>query len=132
MSNVYLNKKIKSKKERRGNKEKKKSSVRTKLMCTRAFLSIKQSYFFPSVISSFWGENFLMGSKEKHLNPTIYFPSSLPNQIYSKKVFLPIFPLQFFIHPISFFLFFGKLFILFHFQTNTPLIYEYKSYNNKI
>ena len=29
--------------------------------CTWAFLSIKQPHFFPSIFSSFWGENFLVG-----------------------------------------------------------------------
>ena len=42
-----------------------------------------------------------MSLEKKHLNPTIYFPSSLPNQKHSKKVFIPIFFPKFSIHPIS-------------------------------
>ena len=54
-----------------------------------------------SVFSPFWGENFLVGTERKHLNPTIYFPSSPPNETHFKKVFFPIFSPKFFIHPIS-------------------------------
>ena len=39
--------------------------------------------------------------EKKHLGPTIYFPSCLPNQIHSKKVYLPMFFSKFSIHPIS-------------------------------
>ena len=54
-----------------------------------------------SIFSPFWGENFLVGPERKHLNPTIYFPSSPPNETHFKKVFFPIFSPKFFIHPIS-------------------------------
>ena len=42
-----------------------------------------------------------MGLVRKHLSPTIYFPSSSPNQTHSKKVFLSIFFSKFFIYSIS-------------------------------
>jgi len=42
------------------------------------------------------------GPGEKYLGPTIYFPSFPPNQIHSKKVFLPIFSPKFSIHLISY------------------------------
>ena len=42
-----------------------------------------------------------MSSGRKHLDPTIYFSSFSPNQIYSKKNFLPIFSPKFSIQPIS-------------------------------
>ena len=53
-----------------------------------------------SIFSLFWRENILVGPRRKHLGPTIYFPSFLPNQTHSKKVFLPIFSSKFSIHPI--------------------------------
>ena len=68
--------------------------------CTWAFLSIKQPHFFPSIFSSFWGENFLVSPGRKQSN-SIYFPFSSPNQAHFKKVFLPIFSLKFFIHLTS-------------------------------
>ena len=67
----------------------------------KTFLSIKQPYFLPLVFSLFWGKNFLMGSRRKHLNPTIYFLFSPLNQTHSKNIFLPIFSSKFFIYPIS-------------------------------
>ena len=72
-------------------------------MCksTWAFLSIKQPYFLLLVFSPFWGEIFLMDSRRKHLGPTVYFPSSPPNQTHSKKVFLLIFSSKFSINSIS-------------------------------
>ena len=78
---------------------------------TWAFLSIKQPYFLPAVFSPFWKENFLVGLGRKHLGLTIYFPSSSPNQTYSKKFSFP-FSLQ------------GFPSILFHLQTNTPLRWD--------
>ena len=69
--------------------------------CTRTFLSIKLSHFLPSVFSPFWGKNFLVGLKRKHLDSTIYFPSSPPNQTHSKKIFLPIFSPKLSIYLIS-------------------------------
>ena len=80
--------------------------------CTWTFLSIKQPHFFPSIFSSFWGENFLVSPGRKHSN-SIYFPFSSHNQAHSKKNFLPIFSLKFFIH-------------LLHLQTNTPIKRVYK------
>ena len=61
-----------------------------------------------SVFSPFWGENILIGLGRKYLGPIFYFPSFLPNQTHSKKVFF----FQFFLQSFSF--------IPFHFQTNTP------------
>ena len=52
-----------------------------------------------SVFSPFWRENILVGLGRKHLGTTIYFPSSLPNQTHTKKVFLPIFSPKFSVHP---------------------------------
>ena len=46
-------------------------------------------------------KNFLVGPGRKHMDPTIYFPSSSPNQTHSKKVFLLIFSSKFSLHPIS-------------------------------
>ena len=81
----------------------KKSNVRMKPMCscTWAFLSIKQPHFLSLVFSLFWGENFLVDPKRKHLNLTIYFSSFSPNQTHFKKVFIPIFSPKFFIHSTS-------------------------------
>ena len=59
------------------------------------------------VFSPFWRENILMGPGRKHLDPTIYFPSSLLTKHTSKK-FSFLFSLQSF--PST----------LFHLQTNTP------------
>ena len=42
-----------------------------------------------------------MGPGRKHLGPTTYFPSFLPNQVHFKKVFLPVFSLKFSIHFVS-------------------------------
>ena len=42
-----------------------------------------------------------MGPERKHLDSTIYFLSSLPNQIRSKKVFILIFSSKFSIHHAS-------------------------------
>ena len=50
--------------------------------------------------SIFWRKHF-GGSRKKYLNSTIYFPSPLPNQTHSKKVFFPIFSSKFYIHLIS-------------------------------
>ena len=44
--------------------------------CIWTFLSIKKPLFLPSVFSTFWSENFLVGLERKHLSPTIYFHSS--------------------------------------------------------
>ena len=67
---------------------------------TQAFLSIKKK-FIPTQFSLHFGENILVGLGRKHLGTTIYFPSSLPNQTHTKKVFLPIFSPKFSIYPIS-------------------------------
>ena len=58
------------------------------------------------VFSPFWRENILMGPGRKHLDPTIYFPSSLLTKHTSKK-FSFLFSLQSF--PST----------LFYLQTNT-------------
>ena len=90
MSNIHLNQKKKRKKKKRGGnvkratfrrkgkKKSEKSNVWTKPMCkcTRTFLSIMQPHFHLSVFSPFWRENFLVGLRRKHLDTTIYFPSS--------------------------------------------------------
>ena len=55
--------------------------------------------FFLSVFSPFWGKSFLVGSGRKHLNSTIYFPSSPPNQTYSKKVSISHFLSKIFYQP---------------------------------
>ena len=62
-----------------------------------------------SVFSPFWRENILAGPGRKYMGLTIYSPSFPPNQIHSKKVFLPIFFPKFFVY-------------LFHLQTNTPRV----------
>ena len=66
-----------------------------KLMCnyTWTFLSKNDVQLLPSVLSLFWRKKFFMGPKRKHLNPTIYFPSSPSNQTQSKK-FTFLFSLQ--------------------------------------
>ena len=65
------------------------------------FCAVLVSELLPTIFSPFWREKFLVGPEKKHLGPTIYFPSSPPNQTYSKKVFFPIFSPKFSIHPIS-------------------------------
>ena len=80
-------------------------------MCTWTFLSIKKKNYPHSVFSLFWRENILVGLERIHLDTTIYFPSSLPNQIYSKKVFILIFFPKFSIHFVS--------------PSNTPLVKQY-------
>ena len=82
------------------------------LMCKCKFSSIKRPHFLPSVFSPFWGENILVGPRRKNPDPTIYFPSSPPNQIHSKK-FSFSFSLQSF--PST----------LFHLQTNTSLVFSF-------
>ena len=69
--------------------------------CTRAFLSIKQPYFFPSIFFPFWRENLLVGLEIKHLSSIIYFFSSPPNPTHFKKFFLLIFCSKFSINSIS-------------------------------
>ena len=61
----------------------------------------KEKIHLHLVFSPFQDKNILVGPEKKHLGSTIYFPSLPPNQKYSKKKFLPIFSLKFFIHPIS-------------------------------
>ena len=105
------NKSKKKKKEEKvasRRKEKEKQSNMEK-PCTWAFLSKNDVQFFPSIFSPFWRENVLVGQGEKHLDPTIYFPFSPPNQTHSKKFYFP-FSLQSFLST------------LFHLRTNTPLL----------
>ena len=82
----------------------KKKSKKKKQDCERYLAHQQRRVFCPNiyslVFSPFWRE-LLVGLGRKHLGPTIYFPSSLPNQTHSKKVFLPIFFLKFSIHPVS-------------------------------
>ena len=53
--------------------------------CTWAFSSKNDAQFLFTFFSSFLRKNFLVGSERKHLDPTIYFSSSSPNQTHSKK-----------------------------------------------
>ena len=76
-------------------------------MCTWAFLLIKKKFILIQ-FSLYFGENFLVGSRRKYLDPTIYFHSSSPNQTHSKK-FSFLFSFQNF--PST----------LVYLQTNTPL-----------
>ena len=55
----------------------------------------------PLSFLSILGRKHFSGSWRKHLDLTIYFPSFLPNQTPSKKVFLPIFFPKFSIHLVS-------------------------------
>ena len=71
------------------------------------FLSKNDFQFFSSSFSPFWGENFLVGLRRKHLGFTIYFSSSPLNQTHSKKF---SFPFSIHIFPST----------IFHLQTNTP------------
>lgn len=103
--NWQTTKKKKHKKAKRKKRKKKKS--REEKQCTgkahvqvQIFLSIKQPNFLYLVFSSFEGENFLVWLKRKHLDHTIYFPSSLSNQTHSEISFFLIFFLKFSIHPI--------------------------------
>ena len=59
----------------------------------------KRKHFY-SIFFLFWEENILVGLERKHSGPIIYFPSSPPNQIHSKKVFFPIFFSKFSIHHV--------------------------------
>ena len=95
-------KKRKHPKERKRKKEKKNEEDQ----CGQAHPQYQDVQFFISVFSPFWEENFLVGPRRKHLCPTIYFPSSPPNQTQSKK-FSFLFSFESFSS------------ILFHFQTNT-------------
>ena len=61
----------------------------------------KEKIHLHSVFSPFWDKNILVGPEKKHLGSTIYFHSLPSNQIHSKKVFVPIFSLKFFIHSVS-------------------------------
>ena len=93
---------VPSKKKKKGKKERKKGT-RYEHFCPLS------SLIFSFQFSLHFGENtFVVDLGKKHLGSTIYFPSSPPNQIHSKKIFFP-FSLQNF--PST----------LFHLQTNTPL-----------
>ena len=70
-------------------------------MCTWVFLSIKKKFIPTQFSLHFEEKTFWVGLGRKHLSSTIYFPSFLPNQTHSKKVFIPIFSSKFFIYPIS-------------------------------
>ena len=89
---VPKNKRIKEKKEKKGTGY-------------RYFCPLRIS-IFSLQFSLYFGENFLVGSSRKHPMPTIYFPSSSPNQTHSKMFSFPFSLISF---P----------FILFHLQTNT-------------
>ena len=64
---------------------------------------------FSLQFSLHFGEKTFGDPKRKHSSPTIYFPSSPPNQTHSKKFSFP-FSIQSF--P----------FTIFHLQTNTPIV----------
>ena len=117
-SNVHSSKK-KKKKKKKGKKEeeergyvpsKKKKGKKERKKGTRyEHFCPLSSLIFSFQFSLHFGETtFVVDLGKKHLGPTIYFPSSPPNQIHSKKIFFP-FSLQNF--PST----------LFHLQTNTPL-----------
>ena len=99
--------KEKKKRKKRGNiqrKEKEKRKKNEEDQCGQAHPQYQDVQFFTSVFSPFLGENFCL--RRKHSSPTIYFPSSPPNQTHSKK-FSFLFSFESFSS------------ILFHFQTNT-------------
>ena len=85
-------------------KKKKKEKKNEEDQCGQAHPQYQDVQFFTSVFSPFLGENFCL--RRKHSSPTIYFPSSPPNQTHSKK-FSFLFSFESFSS------------ILFHFQTNT-------------
>ena len=75
---------IRKKKKRKEKKKKnEKSEVKLQVQITGPFFCL----FF----SLFWGENFLVGPKRKHLGPTIFFSSLPPNQTPSNKFSFLIF-----------------------------------------
>ena len=93
---------VPSKKKKKGKKERKKGT-RYEHFCPLS------SLIFSFQLSLHFGENtFVVDLGKKHLDPTIYFPFSSPNQTHSKKIFF-LFSLQNF--PST----------LFHLQTNTSL-----------
>ena len=63
-------------------------------ICTGYFCQLRKNSSSFSFLFHF-GENILVDRGRKYLNPTIYFPSSPPNQTHSKKVFPPIFSPKF-------------------------------------
>ena len=79
-------KKVRRKKRKRQNAHPQPKGQKKKNW-TWAFLSIKQSHFFPSIFSLFWKENVLIDSERKHSNPIIYFPYSPQNQRHSKSTY---------------------------------------------
>ena len=104
-----VNQKKKRKEKREGTskgKKNKKGKKNEEDQCGQAHPQYQDVQFFISVFSPFWEENVLVGPRRKHLGPTIYFPSSPPNQTQSKK-FSFLFSFESFSS------------ILFHFQTNT-------------
>ena len=120
MCNVHLNQKKKKKeegknrqrgKEKKKKKEVKKSKVQTKPMCkyTRTFLFIKQPHFLPSVSLHFGKKTFQWVQRENNQAPPFIFLPPHPAKHTPKKFSFP-FSLQSFLS------------ILFHLQTNTPLM----------
>ena len=81
-----------------------------KLMCNCTWaLSSKNDAQFLSLVFLHFGENFLVRLERKHLDPTIYFPSSHP----TKHI----------LETLSFLFSFQSFSpTLFRLQTNTPLI----------
>ena len=80
-------------------KKRKRKSRRSEERCRDIFVQITGP-FFCLVFSLFWGENFLVGPKRKHLGPTIFFSSLPPNQTPSNKFSFLIFsPLVFSVLP---------------------------------
>ena len=64
------------------------------------FCPLSSLIFFLQFSLHFGKKTFLVSPGKKHLDFTIYFPSSPSNQTHSKKVFLRIFSLKLSIHHI--------------------------------
>ena len=85
----------------REKKNKNKGNLKSPCACAHEHFCQKKKNHPHSIFSSFWEENILVDLRRKHLDPTIYFSSFLPNQTHSKKVFLPIFFPKFSIYNVS-------------------------------
>ena len=78
------------------------------------------SLIFPVQFSFYFGDNFSVGPKRKYLGPTIYFPSSPPNQTRSKKKNFFLFSLK------------KKLSTLFHLCEKNTILCRQKSFGGDI
>ena len=81
--------------------EKKKEKGTWRCPCIHEHFCQLRKNLSPFSFLSFWGENILVGPRRKHSCLTIYFISFPLNQTHSKKVFIFIFFLKFFIHLVS-------------------------------